>query len=393
MAMTKTGEPLDLSAPIATDTPGWVTDFAGNARKINDFARATENKIGDITTLQTECKDNLVGAVNEVINTIPDLGGTNILNATNEQIVLGTTAQWSKRTWRSSRSPQSGVDPEGTSTAISIDDSPNPHIKYGFELNTVTGRIMVAQDGVPFIIGKIYTLSCYARATNGTGKLLLQVGGGAEWKAVVKDVTDDWQKYYMTFSTKKKYCNVYFGNDGVNSTLQVCGCKLEVGDYATDWSYSPNDIDARNAEKLDKSKVIESTEITEPGFVMDGKTCSAALAELNSKLSGVLTLASGVKNASSTDTSYVYKRGHKACLFLDITATFSGENNIYATLPVGFRPSRIIRFSGTAGTSYWNASNVVSFMVYPDTGYVTGVCSSATSNTKYARGYIEFDID
>lgn len=114
---------------------------------------------------------------------------------------------------------------------------------------------------------------------------------------------------------------------------------------------------------------------------------------LNSKLNGVLTLRSGVNNASSTDTSYVYKRGHKACLFLDITATFSGENNIYATLPVGFRPSRIIRFSGTAGTSYWNAIHVVSFMLYPDTGYVTGVCSSATSGTKYARGYIEFDID
>ena len=106
-----------------------------------------------------------------------------------------------------------------------------------------------------------------------------------------------------------------------------------------------------------------------------------------------MTLRSGVNNASSTDTSYVYKRGHKVCLFLDITATFNGENNIYATLPAGFRPSRIIRFSGTAGTSYWNAMHVVSFMVYPDAGYVTGVCSSATSSTKYARGYIEFDID
>lgn len=296
---------LGLEAQSGNDLLQLNTGLGVNMQLIDEYAKQTSAKIGDTSTLQTTYKDSIVGALNEVINTIPDLGGTNILNATNELVTLGTTAQWSNRTWRNSKS---GNNPEGTSTAISIDDSPNPHIKHGFELNTVTGSIMVAQDAVPFNIGKIYTLSCYARATNGTGKLLLQVGAGETWLSVIKDVTDSWQKYYMTFSAKKKYCNVYFGNVGEESAIQVCGCKLEVGDYATDWSYSPNDIDARNAEKLDKSKVIESTEITEPGFVIDGKTCSAALAELNSNLAGLIikNTATNKVNVSAGAQSYTY---------------------------------------------------------------------------------------
>ncbi|RGU89796.1 hypothetical protein DWW31_18255 [Clostridium sp. AF15-17LB] len=220
------------------------------------------------------------GDYSDLTNT-PSYGGTNILNATNEQITLGTTASWENRTWRNSKS---GNNPSGAGAVISIIDAPNPHIKYGIELNTVSGRIMIAQDKVPISAGKTYTLSCYARSSKGEAKLVLQVGAGASWSTTVKDVTDSWEKYYLTFLAKKNNMNVYFGNDGVDSTIQICGRKLGVGDCFTDWNYSPGDIEARNAQKLDKSKVIESTEITEPGFVMDGKTCSAALAELNSKL-------------------------------------------------------------------------------------------------------------
>ena len=39
------------------------------------------------------------------------------------------------------------------------------------------------------------------------------------------------------------------------------------------------------AAKLDSSKVIASTNITQTGYVMDGKTCSDAIAQLNSKFS------------------------------------------------------------------------------------------------------------
>ena len=290
MAMTKTGAPLDLSAPTADDTPGWVTDFAGNARKTNDFARETSNKIGDITTLQTVCKDNLVGAVNEVKNTIPDLGGTNLLNATNELATIRASSNWLERTWRYAKS---GATPDaaGTQTVFAVSDAPNPQIKYGFGIHNDSGRRFVAQDNIPLVTGTTYILSCYARVTAGSPKLVLQTGGNTGgYNTSVVETTDGWKKYTMKFVARADAESAYFGCDGTDATLQICGEKLEVGEYATDWSYSPNDIDARNAEKLDKSKVVNGLLTTEEGFALDarqGKALDEKIAELNSKLSNM----------------------------------------------------------------------------------------------------------
>lgn len=41
-----------------------------------------------------------------------------------------------------------------------------------------------------------------------------------------------------------------------------------------------------DTEKFDISKIIASTNITQTGYVMDGKTCADAIAQLNSKLNG-----------------------------------------------------------------------------------------------------------
>lgn len=297
------------------------------------------------------------GDYSDLTNT-PSCGGTNILNATNEQITLGTTASWENRTWRNSKS---GNNPSGAGAVISIADAPNPHIKYGIELNTVSGRIMIAQDKVPLSAGKTYTLSCYARSSNGKAKLVLQVGAGASWSSTVKDATDNWEKYYLTFLAKENNMNVYFGNDGVDSTIQICGRKLGVGDCFTDWNYSPGDIEARNAQKLDKSKVIENTEITEPGFVMDGKTCSVALAELNSNFdcgtATTNTVQNGVKKVNigfnkifetPPIITFSYKTSQLStdCLAIDNVTTTGVTIGIYTTS------------SNHGVTIYWQAMKV-----------------------------------
>lgn len=54
MSMTKTGLPLDLSAPASDDTPSWVTDFAGNARKINKFAQEKNEQIDKVGASQAD---------------------------------------------------------------------------------------------------------------------------------------------------------------------------------------------------------------------------------------------------------------------------------------------------------------------------------------------------
>ena len=281
--MSKT-EFLGLEAQSGNDLLQLNSGVGVNMQLIDEYAKQTSAKIGDTSTLQTTYKDSIVGALNEVINTIPDLGGTNLLNATNELVTIGESSNWLERTWRyakSSLTPNS----TGTQAVFAVSDAPNPQIKYGFEIHNDSGRRFIAQDNIPLVTGATYTLSCYARATAGSPKLVLQTGGNTGgYNTHVMETTDSWKKYTMTFAARADAESAYFGCDGTDATLQICGEKLETGDYATDWSYSPNDIDARNAEKLDKSKVIESTEITEPGFVMDGKTCSAALAELNSKL-------------------------------------------------------------------------------------------------------------
>ncbi len=88
MSMTKTGAPLDLSAPVAGDVPGWVADFAGNARKTNEFAKETNEKIGDKSTLKTENNESLVAAINEVAEKL-----NNFEAGTNEDIdnIIGGT--------------------------------------------------------------------------------------------------------------------------------------------------------------------------------------------------------------------------------------------------------------------------------------------------------------
>lgn len=50
-----------------------------------------------------------------------------------------------------------------------------------------------------------------------------------------------------------------------------------------------SDVFTSLAQKLDASKVIASTNITQTGFVMDGKTCSDAIAQLNSNIDPTYT--------------------------------------------------------------------------------------------------------
>lgn len=364
MAMTKTGAPLDLSAPTADDTPGWITDFAGNARKTNDFARETSNKIGDITTLQTVCKDNLVCAVNEVINTIPDLGGTNLLNATNELVTIGASSNWLGRTWRYAKS---GATPDaaGTQTVFAVSDSPNPQIKYGFEIHNDSGRRFIAQDNIPLVTGTTYTLSCYARATAGSPKLVLQTGGNTGgYNTSVVETTDGWKKYTMKFVARADAEGAYFGCDGTDATLHICGGKLEVGEYATDWSYSPNDIDARNAEKLDKSRVVESAEITEPGYVMDGKTVAEALKALNSNLNSIPVIDSGkitatVTKAAVTNITIPFSKEFSVAPILTFSwITSQMTADVFSIKSVGVKSAVVSVYSSTDAhgvTVYWQA--------------------------------------
>lgn len=142
--------------------------------------------------------------------------------------------------------------------------------------------------------------------------------------------------------------------------------------------------------KFDTSKILKSANITEEGFVMDGKTVTEQFAELNGKIDNinkynesslteqydavVFTPQSGTTHQGS---SY-QKIGTKVILHLSIKQVGSGTKPIF-TLPSGYRPVQTLAFMVSDGTAYGTA----------------GVTIDASGNIKgnTSSGYIIGDIE
>lgn len=80
------------------------------------------------------------------------------------------------------------------------------------------------------------------------------------------------------------------------------------------------------------AKIVESTEISEPGFIMDGKTASEKFEELNSNL----------PTNNRGNTNCLYKVGYSCFLHTGGTSASS----VVSTLPANYRPSRAVTVSG-----------------------------------------------
>lgn len=180
-----------------------------------------------------------------------EVGGTNLLRGTGNIQPLTNPATWANGRWRSGGTTTTGT----TKTVETVTGVPNGSITKGFKINVTTaGDNNVAQDAVPVLIGKEYTLSCYAK---GTGTLRLQVGK-SPYSSTTYDLSSvsSWTKYSHTFvagdgnGASGNNTNVYLSNRGVGE-LWICGMKLEVGNRATDWTPSPTDVleDVTNASK------------------------------------------------------------------------------------------------------------------------------------------------
>lgn len=209
-----------------------------------EAAKAAYNKAvaaGNIAQDAKETVDNL------------EIGGTQILRGTNTVFALTSSGAWQSGLWRSA----SGGS--GTRSGIAIRDAPNANIKRGWELTSAnSGNVGIAQDAVPITNGKTYTMSCYAK---GTGTLRLQYGKSPypEKTYVLSNVTA-WTRYSFTFTIGKQSdgstggsTNIYFGiAQGNNTTVQICGLKLEQGNKPTDWTPAPEDTQS----EIDSANVI-----------------------------------------------------------------------------------------------------------------------------------------
>lgn len=171
------------------------------------------------------------------------VGGAQILRGTNTATELISGASWADARWRSA---SSGT---GARESIEVTDAPVSTIKVGWRI-TSNGEVNdIAQNSVPVVTGKTYTMSCYAR---GSGVLKLQYGKSPFIYAnFTLESVEAWTKYSYTFTIGAEddgstdgSTNIYFGNNcGESDVLDICGMKLERGSEATDWSPAPEDAE------------------------------------------------------------------------------------------------------------------------------------------------------
>ena len=97
---------------------------------------------------------------------------------------------------------------------------------------------------VPMEDDTTYTLSCYVR---GSGSFMLQAGGSGRYDDSDYDDKDfnvsfsDWKRVSFTFTTYGDMTHsgkgsVYFVNIGRSGTVDVCGMKLEKGNFDSGWT-------------------------------------------------------------------------------------------------------------------------------------------------------------
>ena len=118
----------------------------------------------------------------------------------------------------------------------------------------------MSQDNIPVTFGQQYTISCYARCTQGTAVLRMAVWRSAAetyYRHITLNSSSDssWKRYSLTythdFANSKAVTNVYFGENVSTGTLQICGMKFEMGSIPSDWSVCPEDVsdDIAQAQK------------------------------------------------------------------------------------------------------------------------------------------------
>ena len=199
-----------------------------------------------ITTEAGKIKTELTSEYKSYLSTL-QIGSTQILRGTNTfSGGITGSGQWSKGTWRTAS------EGTATKTIINVTDAPNGNIKKGVRIDCTKTPADICQDNVPVVEGETYTMSCYARLVSGTDvnvKLQYGVVGGYSTTAIA--ITDKkWVKLSKTFTVGETNhtngkCNIYFGVTHAVGIVEVCGLKLEKGNFATDWSESPEDVEGQ----------------------------------------------------------------------------------------------------------------------------------------------------
>ena len=190
-----------------------------------------------------------------------EIGGRNLLLDTDVPTLTRVTAQKNRYF---SDSSVTAITPE----IIELSDAP-VNVNYGSRYispaatSSNSGRDMCWYSGstIPMVDGQQYTLSVYARVTDGEKMRVRLRYGVSGYPGTTRDITGfAWQRLTWTFTysassakdTTGNGARIYIGAVGYyQGTVELCGYQLEKGSVATDWKLSPEDTAEQVKETAD----------------------------------------------------------------------------------------------------------------------------------------------
>lgn len=229
-------------------------------------AQGNEVSVGAMVTMAQDASDTASQA-SATANAAAkaQVGGTNILiDSNHDQLAkraadaarkFGTNGTSVTRTLTTMSNPDARPA-SGITTSYNAAFSAGNNGKYA-AVCFYDGKAVMMQDG------QTYTVSCWAKAT-GSAKIKFQYSQTSTNASAEASLTTGWKRYSWTFKFVQSGvggsggARVYFVaicNSASAATVNIAGMKLEIGDKATDWSLSPQDVNfgIANAEALAKT--------------------------------------------------------------------------------------------------------------------------------------------
>lgn len=166
----------------------------------------------------------------------------------NSNILLGThtnnfTTNMATANDRDKGIMSAGSGGNGTFSITQEDDLPVGIYSYNVVGNT-SGNRDFQQGGIPYEAGKQYVGSWWAK---GSGTCLYRSWDrtkSGQPMSTTFTLTDDWKYYCHTFTATQAMedddCTFHLGVTG-NSTIHICGMKLEEGSVPTPWCLNENE--------------------------------------------------------------------------------------------------------------------------------------------------------
>ena len=264
---------------------GYLTPNGQNGWSVTSVDTLVNRAVTNVST-SYHIDENTIQGINNRIDATDEgvtiasrqmrsLGVENLIRATDLCETLSSSADWNladkDHGWR----PASTNSTTKSRITLSQTDRPFNNVtrawRFVYPANSSVATSNVAQDSVPMVYGKTYTMSCYARCTAGSGKIHLQTwkASGSEhtkMSAISSEDGTGWKLYSFTFThdfaNYKDNTNIYFGvSNWANTTctVEICAMKLELGEVPTVWCPSVFDVEAQTQAFIK----VESNRITQ----------------------------------------------------------------------------------------------------------------------------------